>query len=170
MADGRSQEDPDRRTGRDEGALRNLSLAYATAADARDGAALAALFVDDGTLMVPRYPVDLRPVVARTGVDALRQVGEMLRRYDRTFHVVSDARFVVEGEHAAGEVDCVAHHVTAVEGAPEGAGSAGTDMVWFIRYRDRYRRTGSGWKFVRRELHLQWVEEHPVDLIGVPPE
>ena len=43
-------------------------------------------------------------------------------------------------------------------------------MVWFIRYRDQYRRTGLGWKFVRRELHLQWVEEHPVRVLGVRSE
>jgi hypothetical protein len=42
-------------------------------------------------------------------------------------------------------------------------------MVWFIRYRDQYRRSGAGWRFVRRELHLQWVEEHPVTALGVPP-
>jgi hypothetical protein len=98
----------------------------------------------------------------------------MLGRYDRTFHLVSNARFVVEGEEATGVVQCVAHHVTA--GAPSGpagaggAAPAGTDTVWFIRYHDRYRRTGSGWRFLRRELHLQWVEEHPVALLGLPPD
>ncbi len=47
---------------------------------------------------------------------------------------------------------------------------AGTDMVWFIRYRDQYRRTGTVWRFVRRELNLQWVEEHPVGMIGPPAD
>ena len=193
MEAGRSHEDPGR-PGQDEDALRELSLAYATAADARDGEILAALFVEDGALVVPKYPVDLHPVVTRSGPDALRQVAEMLGRYDRTFHVVGDARFEVKGEHASGEVQCVAHHVTAAEEAPGGsmgagpsapagaaapagtavpagtAAPAGTDMVWFIRYRDQYRRTGLGWKFVRRELHLQWVEEHPVRVLGVRSE
>jgi hypothetical protein len=39
-------------------------------------------------------------------------------------------------------------------------------MVWFIRYRDDYRRTDTGWRFVRRELHLQWVEDRPVGMVG----
>ena len=179
MAADRSPEDHGH-PGRDEDALRGLSLAYAAAADARDGEALVALFVEDGVLVVPKYPVDLRPVVTRSGPDALRQVAEMLGHYDRTFHIVADGRFVVEGGHASGEVQCVAHHVTAADGVEGGTGAsvpsapagppgrAGTDMVWFIRYRDRYRRTASGWKFVRRELHLQWVEEHPVSAVGVP--
>ncbi len=173
MATATSHDDPIRRPG-DEEALRDLSLSYAAAADARDGETLAGLFVEDGALVVPRYPVDLRPVVTRSGPDALRQVAEMLRRYDRTFHVVSDTRFVVDGDQASGEVQCVAHHVTAAEGgagrndAAGSAGPAGTDMVWFIRYRDQYRRTGTVWRFVRRELNLQWVEEHPVRVLGPP--
>jgi ketosteroid isomerase-like protein len=155
-----------RPSGVDEAALRALSLAYAAAADARDGEALVALFVDDGALVVPRYPVDMAPVVTRSGPDALRQVAEMLARYDRTFHLVGDTRFVVDGDHVLGEVQCVAHHVTAVGSGT--AGSVGSDTVWFIRYRDRYRHSGAGWKIVRRELHLQWVEEHPVSAVGAP--
>ena len=124
--------------------------------------------------MVPRYPTDLAPVITRSGRDALRQVAEMLRRYSRTFHLVSNARFVVEGDEARGEVQCVAHHVTSgPRSEPAGDDDtvpAGTDTVWFIRYRDRYRRSGPGWRFVRRELHLQWVEEHPVTVLGASPD
>lgn len=165
----------DRSGGRsdDDAALQALSVAYAAAADARDGVALADLFGEEGELVVPRYPTDLAPVITRSGRDALRQVAEMLRRYSRTFHLVSHGRFVVEGDEASGEVQCVAHHVTAAA-PPEPAGAedtvpAGTDTVWFIRYHDRYRRAGPGWRFVRRELHLQWVEEHPVTVLGAPP-
>jgi len=159
--------------GRDDGALLALSVAYAAAADARDGDGLASLFVDDGALVVPKFPSDLRPVVTRSGHDALRQVAELLRRYQRTFHVVSNARFEVVGDEASGEVQCVAHHVTGGDqpdaAGTDGSGPAGTDTVWYIRYRDRYRRSGPDWRFVRRELHLQWVEEHPVTMVGAPP-
>jgi hypothetical protein len=169
---------------RDEYELRALSTAYADAADARDGAAMAALFVSDGSLVVPDYPSDLRPVVTRQGHQALQRIPEVLRRYHRTFHLVGGARYDVDGDRATGEVQCVAHHVTA-DGGPGPDGSvggngpdgsrraeptrAGTDTVWFIRYRDRYRRSGPTWRFVRRELHLEWVEEHPVALLGPPP-
>jgi ketosteroid isomerase-like protein len=165
--DGGGQPDPARVGWEDEASLRSLSTAYAAAADARDGEGLASLFADDGALVVPNFPSDLRPVVTRQGHDALVQVAEMLRRYDRTFHLVTNHRFAVVGDTASGEVQCVAHHVS-LTGAPTGAGPAGTDTVWFIRYRDRYRRSGADWRFARRELHLQWVEEHPVALLGAP--
>ncbi len=157
--------DPDR----DHRELYALSLAYAACADARDGDGMASLFTEEGELVVPRVPGDLRPVVTRSGPDQLRAVAGLLARYHRTFHVVSNARFQAEGDQATGEVQCVAHHVTATPLATGGAGAdgpAGTDTVWFIRYRDRYRRSATAWRFTRRELHLQWVEEHPVALVG----
>ena len=169
--------------GVDEAELRSLSTGYAAAVDRCDGTMLAALFVPDGVLMVPDYPGDLRPVIARRGHDAIRRLPDGLRRYQRTFHQVSNHRYVVAGDLASGQVACVAHHVTGAEGAEgaegtedaEGAGGAvgdrpaGTDSVWFIRYRDDYQRTAAGWRIARRELHLQWVEEHPVAVLGATP-
>jgi SnoaL-like domain len=152
----------DRRS--DEDQLRALSVEYAAAADGRDGERFAALFTDRGALVVPNYPDDLRPVITRSGGDTLRQVPELLRRYDRTFHQLSNHRYAVDGDDATGEVLCVAHHASTPEGGDPGNP---TDTVWFIRYRDTYRRTRSGWRFARRELHLQWVEEHPVAGPGV---
>jgi hypothetical protein len=152
----------------DEAELRSLSTGYAAAVDRCDGTMLAALFVPDGVLMVPDYPDDLRPVIARRGHDALRRLPDGLRRYQRTFHQVSNHRYVVAGGQASGQVACVAHHVTGGEGAV-GDGPAGTDSVWFIRYRDDYARTAAGWRIERRELHLQWVEEHPVAVMGATP-
>ena len=52
---------------------------------------------------------------------------------------------------------------------PEGRAEGGTDTVWFIRYHDTYRSTDSGWRFARRELHLQWVEERPIAAPGILP-
>jgi hypothetical protein len=164
----------------DEDELRAWSVAYADAADSRDGVAMASLFVDDGALVVPDYPADLRPVVTRRGHDALQRIPEALRRYRRTFHLVGSTSFVVDGDRATGEVQCVAHHVAPAQGSAGGAGGpeavgpgpapAGPDTVWFIRYRDRYRRSGPDWRFVRRELHLQWVEEHSVSLLAPPDD
>ena len=159
------------RSGRwfDEEALRHLSTAYAAAVDARDGDRFAELFLTDGELVVPDFPDDLRPVITRAGHDALRNVPQGLRRYARTFHQVSNHQFAVDGDRATGEVQCVAHHVSAIDGDGPEEPRAGTDVVWFIRYADEYRRTASGWKFERRSLHLQWVEDHPVAVLATPP-
>ena len=160
-------------------ALTALSTEYAVAADTRDGERFASLFTDDGELVVPKVPTDLRPVVTRRGRAELLVVPDGLRRYDRTYHQVTNHTFTVVGDRAEGEVVCTAHHVSrapdtdgprvpgdsgATTDAPEG-----TDLVWFIRYHDTYRRTDHGWRFERRVLDLQWTEEHPVVRMGAPP-
>jgi SnoaL-like domain len=180
---------------RTEGALRALSEAYAAAVDARDGDRLAALFVPDGALVVPRFPDDLRPVVTRRGAGELRSVPAGLGRYVRTLHLVEGAQFDLAGDRASGVVTGLAHHVTADGQGPSGArpgtagtagsagtadaeagvgtaGTAGTDTVWFIRYADEYARTGDRWRFARRTLHLLWVEQRPVTALAAaePPE
>ncbi len=154
-----------------------LSTGYATAVDSLDGEGFAALFVADGELVVPNYPDDLRPVITRSGHDALARIPAGLARYDRTFHQVTNHQFAVDGPMATGQVMGVAHHILAATD-PVGTGPAATDTVWtdtvwtdtvwFIRYADSYRRTDDGWRFARRELHLQWVEHHPVVAVGEP--
>jgi len=174
---GREAPPPPTQVRQDEDSLRSLSVAYATAVDGRDGVALASLFEVDGALVVPDYPSDLRPVIVRAGREALERIPDGLRRYDRTFHAVSNQSYVVDGDRARGEVLCMAHHLSATgaygSSAPADGPAhrpadrpAGIDAVWFIRYLDAYHRSDSGWKFVRRELHLQWVEERPVKVLG----
>jgi hypothetical protein len=148
--------------------LLDLSVAYAAAADARDGERLALLFVADGELVVPRYPDDLSPVVTRAGQDALRSIPDALRRYERTFHVVSNPHFEVTGDRARGQVMCIAHHIVPAEESVSGGPAGPTDLVWHIRYIDDYRHEDGAWRFTRRELHLQWVETRPVAALGQP--
>ncbi len=156
--------------GEDAHALVGLSVAYAEAADQRDGDRFASLFVPHGELVVPRYPEDLAPVVTRSGTEALRRVPEGLAHFERTFHLVGNTSFAVAGDEATGEVQCIAHHLTPPEDpAPtdtDWTDTGSTDTVWFIRYHDEYTRGAVGWRFVRRVLHLQWVEHHRVDRVG----
>ena len=149
-----------------EAELRSLSVAYAFAADAGDGGRFADLFVPEGELVVPNFPTDLRPVVTRAGHEALGQIPEALQRYHRTFHLLGESEYAVHGDEATGLVQCLAHHVLGGDDRSSGDGRAGTDVVWFIRYEDLYRATGSGWRIGRRVLHLQWVEERPVTVVG----
>jgi hypothetical protein len=147
----------------DRAALLDLSIRYATAADSRDGDAFAELFEPEGELMVPAYPDELRPVVRRSGQAALRRIPKALEGYVATFHQISNPSFRIEGDDAEGTVQCVAHHLS---GEPGGEGAI--DFVWFIRYEDSYRRRDGLWRFGRRVLHLQWVEQHRVDRVGLP--
>lgn len=156
----------------DEAALRVLLQDYAAAADDRDGVRYAELFEPDGTLVAPNYPDDLRPVKVLSGRETLRRVPEALRRYERTFHQVTNARFTIEGDRASGEVQCTAHHLLAAGDAGRTSrddGPTWIDHVWFIRYRDQYLRAPGGWRFARRVLELQWVEEHAVARVGPSP-
>ena len=153
----------------DELALRSLSASYAAAVDFQDGDRFASLFVEHGELVVPNYPEDFRPVITRAGHDELRRIPEALRHYRRTFHQMSNHEFVIEADTASGSVRCVAHHVMAAETGSPATGtvtSEGTVVVWFIRYGDDYRRIGDDWKFTRRTLHLEWVEERPVSKVA----
>jgi hypothetical protein len=147
----------------DRVALFDLSIRYAAAADNRDGDAFAELFEPEGEAMFPAYPDELRPVVRRSGQAALRRTPGALKGYVVTFHQVSNPIFRIEGDDADGTVQCVAHHLT---GEPGAVGA--TDLVWFIRYEDTYRRRDGSWRFRRRVLHLQWVEQHRVDVVGLP--
>lgn len=153
--------DLDSLAGIDHAALSDLSVRYAAAVDARDGDSFAELFEVDGELLVPDYPDDLRPVVARKGTAALSRVPAALRQYRLTFHQVTNHHFRVDGSDATGDVQCVAHHLS---GTPPDA----ADTVWFIRYEDSYRRRDGSWRFRQRVLHLQWVEHHPVERVGAP--
>jgi hypothetical protein len=138
----------------DQVALRALVDAYAAAADDRDPVAFAELFVPDGELSARRG--DGEPTVY-VGHERLAEIPERLRRYDHTFHHVAYHRSAIDGDTATGVAGCRAHHVTATD---HGA----TDLVLTIRYRDAYRRTPKGWRFARREVHILWTGEHPVNI------
>jgi len=148
--------------------LRALAHGYADAVDALDGEAFAALFTADGELWVPDVTVGTEPTICRAGAASLAAVPGGLARYHVPHHRVGPADYAVDGATATGLVTGVAHHLVASAPDPKGTAPAapGTDTVWFLRYEDRYRRGPAGWRIARRELHLRWIEERPVDHLG----
>jgi hypothetical protein len=38
-----------------------------------------------------------------------------------------------------------------------------TDLVWHLRYLDDYVETADGWRFARREVHVDLVERRPLE-------
>jgi hypothetical protein len=138
----------------DERALRDLVDGYAAAADAGDSEAFTQLFLPEATLSARRG--DEAPAVY-VGSARLAEIPARLARYRRTFHVVTNHRFEIEGDIATGGALCQAHHVS------DGDGGA-TDLVLTISYHDRYARTAAGWRFATRDVHILWTTEHPVTI------
>jgi hypothetical protein len=136
--------------------LTDLVHRYAARVDDRDPAGVAALFTHDGVLASPRPPRDLDPVDEATGAveiaAALQQLSGTAVTQHAVVGLVLDAEDAEDAGGASGRVACIAHHVL-----PDG-----TDLVWHLTYRDRYRRTAAGWRFVRRALHVDVVERRHV--------
>lgn len=117
----------------------DLSRRYAAAVDARDWDAGAALFTEDGVLVVPDPPRHLGPVHASHGRSEIRTALAELEATDRTRHQVL-------GVEPDGRVACVAHHVLGER-----------CIDWHLHYVDTY----DGGLISRRELHIDRIETHP---------
>jgi uncharacterized protein (TIGR02246 family) len=140
----------------DRSAIRDLVEAYAAAVDRADGAAVAALFVPDGRLVLWMAPGAEEPTGVRQGRTEIGAAVDGIARYRATHHTVSSV--VVNGvdrDTARGETRCAAHHVEETDGEVR-------DRVLYIRYDDTFRRDGDGWRFQRREVRVQWVSLLPV--------
>lgn len=131
--------------------MRELAHRYAAAVDDRDFLAVAGLFAFDGVLAVPRPPKHLDPVSEHVGRAGVLEAMAALSGVPRTFHAVVGA--VYDGTR--GRIACVAHHVLP--------GDPPTDLVWHLRYLDDYVETVDGWRFARREVHVDLVERRPLE-------
>jgi hypothetical protein len=138
----------------DRQALTQLAYTYARHADRIEPDLLAALFVEDGVLHITRGAA--YPPVRRSGRAEIAIAIARLDRYEKTFHLVANQLYDIDGDTATGEVYCVAHHVRADHGSR-------VDHVMMIRYLDQYRRETDGWRIVTRDLHVDWTEDRPVN-------
>ena len=151
----------------DRAAVRELVDRYALAVDERRAAEVAALFVADGVLAVPRPPASMAPTTERVGRAAIETAMASLHRYVSTLHAV--VGHVVDAapddpEHrATGTTTCIAHHVMAADD-----GSL-TNTVWGLRYHDVYVTDDGTWRFARRALWVGWIEERAVTQASATP-
>jgi ketosteroid isomerase-like protein len=136
--------------------LHELVERYAQAADHADGAALAALFTEDGALATWMDPSTEASTGEHQGREAIAAAVDGMSRYVATHHTISSHSASVEGLHATGETFCTAHHV-------EKHGRTKQDRVLYIRYVDTFVRTSAAWLFSGRVVHVQWVSTLPVD-------
>lgn len=141
----------------DAQALRGLAERYAYLVDRRDAAAVARLFTDDGVLVTADVPKQLGPVNERHGRPAIEEAMGGLEGLRLTMHMVVGHVCEIDGDEAAGMTTCEAHHLSGDEPV--------ADWVWAIRYRDRYRREVGGWRFSRRELFVEWIEQRTPQVV-----
>ncbi|MBP2316611.1 nuclear transport factor 2 family protein [Azospirillum soli] len=132
----------------DEAAYRHLAVQYALGADRRDKAVWAALMTQDIALIVrDRHTEGLANV--------LPLLDGLAATYEITQHRVFNQVLTVDDDTATGETYGIADHVKADDGGQ-------TLIRWAVRYQDRLRRDGQGWRFSERRLIIDWVEKHSV--------
>jgi hypothetical protein len=85
------------------------------------------------------------------GQDQIGRVTDVIARYPKTYHVLGQSTYEIDGERAVGEVYCIAHHLT-----PDRHG--GTNYVMYIRYDDCYRRDEGVWRIETRWVIVDWTE------------
>jgi hypothetical protein len=79
----------------------------------------------------------------------------LIEQYEATQHCVHNQLVDVRGDAATGETYCVARHVYAKDGVKR-------KLDMGVRYQDQYRREAGIWRFVRRELVLDWTQDLPL--------
>jgi hypothetical protein len=131
--------------------LRALAEHYAAGVDRRDRDLFLSAFHPDGVLVLLDHADPTLVRATRSGHAELADVTELIARYEKTFHLIGNVRYTVDGDRATGEVYCVAHHLT-----PDRHG--GTDHVMMIRYQDTCSRRGGRWGIDERRLITDWTE------------
>jgi hypothetical protein len=132
----------------DKQALHELVLTYCRACDRRDFVLLRTLYHDDA--------IDDHGAMFCGSADAyVAWLPGVLANFAATVHSISNALFVVAGEHAQGELYTLAYHRTH---APQAR-----DIVIGGRYLDHYERRAGVWKFLRRSLALDFCRVERVD-------
>ena len=135
--------------------IRELVDAYAHCADRRDADGQMALFTEDCDFQVYMDVGNPTPTQRLKGRAALAPVFDELNAYDATMHFNGQSTTILDGEHAAGVVYCLAHHVTI-------GGSERTLMIAAIRYLDAYVKHDGIWYFSQRKLMVDWTERRPL--------
>jgi ketosteroid isomerase-like protein len=129
---------------------------YAAAVDDRDIEAVVELLTPDAELVLPTPPDVLTPVQAYRGADGIRAALDAVTAVGRTHHSIDSEvyRGAAEDDVAHGRIGGTAHHWTRHHDTI-------TDLVWYLRYDDDYRRTASGWLIGRRTLTIDAIETRP---------
>ena len=129
---------------------------YAAAIDDGEIDAVVELLSPEAELVLPNPPDVLAPVHAHRGATAIRAALHAVTTVGRTHHSIDSEiyRGGAEDDVAHGRIGGTAHHWSRQHDTI-------TDLVWYLRYDDDYRRTESGWLLTRRALTIDAIETRP---------
>ena len=141
----------------DRAALQHLAWTYCHAIDRRDYELLRTLYHEDAI-------DDHSPMYCGPASGFIDWLPAMMENWEATAHIIGNMLFLIDGDHAEGELTSMAYHRTK-DGTRE--------FIAHGRYIDRYEKRGGVWKFLRRSLVLDWSEERETaqpgnfDLTGI---
>lgn len=132
--------------------LSDLVHRYAALTDQRRPAEIAELFSADGMLVLPAPPARLDAHLEVRTPAAIAAHLTVLDQLTLTAHQIVGEVYDGHGpDDATGRVACVAHHV-----------SGEADVVWHVHYDDTYVREQTTWRFLRRELTIDFIQSQRV--------
>lgn len=136
--------------------LSDLVHRYAAYVDARRFGDVAELFTATAQLSVPKPPESLAPSVRYDDQAGVRTAMAALSAVVRTHHAIAGEVYTEApgADTATGAIAGVAHHWTENDGQI-------TDVIWYLRYTDEYRRTEVGWRIALRALSIDAIETRP---------
>ncbi|MFF2315219.1 nuclear transport factor 2 family protein [Arthrobacter sp. NPDC058097] len=136
-------------------AIRELIDSYAQCADRRDTPGQTALFTADTRFIVFMDPTASEPTQELHGRESLAPVFDNLNTYTATTHFNGQSIISLDGDRAAGESYCLAHHLSVDEHGKRSM------MLASIRYLDEFVKQQGQWLFAERQLMVDWTETRP---------
>jgi ketosteroid isomerase-like protein len=136
-------------------AIRELIDAYAYCADRRDAKGQMSLFTEDTRFVVFMDATAAEPTQDLRGRESLAPVFDNLNTYVVTMHFNGQSTVELDGDRAAGESYCLAHHLSVAEDGQR------TMMIASIRYLDEFVKQEGRWLFAERRLMVNWTETRP---------
>jgi hypothetical protein len=137
--------------------IRDVVDRYAHHADRRQPAEQAAVFTEDGTvLLYEGDPNATGPVQTVSGRAALESTfAGLIAQYDMTTYLNGQSTLVRTGPvTATGETYCLAHHLLH-------DGEQRVLLTMAIRYLDSFAKVGGSWFIAERKLVFDWTDRRP---------
>jgi len=127
-------------------ALKQLVLSYCHGIDRRDLNLVRSLYHDDA--------IDDHGSMFHGGPNEyVAWLPSILSKWSATAHIIHNTLFLIDDSHAEGEITLTAYH-RSLDGTRE--------MVAHGRYLDQYKKRDGTWRFYRRSLALDWMEDRAV--------